>query len=184
MQMLIQLDHVFQQLVAQFRNPFFDMLAIFCDWIGSDVRVYGLFLLFFFIPKKTRRFALLALVSVALATAIVAYVKVIADRPRPFVVQHIIPIIDVDTSEYFVSFPSGHTVAIASVVSAYYFYFKRHLFIGACLVVVMAWSRMYLNMHYPSDTLVGALIGVFISWSLVSIVKYYQNRKLERKGVK
>lgn len=177
----IQIDHWLQQFVAQYQNPLFDMLAIFCNWFGSDVRVYSVFLLLFFIPKRTRRFAILALISVILATLIVAYMKIVFARPRPFVTQGLTPLIHVDASEHFVSFPSGHTVAIASIVGAYYFYFKRYFLLGVGCILVMAWSRMYLNMHYPFDTFVGGAIGIMIAWSIVALNTYYQNRQLKIK---
>lgn len=181
MDVMIRIDHLLQQLMAQFRHPMLDFIALFCDWFGSDVRVYGVFLLVFFIPKKTRRFAILALFAVLLATLIVAYMKVTFNRPRPFVTQGKIPLIHVDLSEYFVSFPSGHTVAIASIVGVYYFYFKRHLFIGIGCILIMAWSRMYLNMHYPFDTLIGGLIGIIVAWSFVTLNRYFQGRQLKHR---
>lgn len=179
MAVLAQIDHFLQQWVAGFQNVFFDMIAIFLNWFGNDIRVYGIFLLFFFIPKKTRRFAILAFISVITATLLVTYIKVTVDRPRPFVTHHLIPIIHVDASEYYVSFPSGHTTAIASMVGAYYFYFKRHLVVGIGLILLMSWSRMYLNMHYPLDTLAGGVIGIVIAWSVVQINTYYRAYRLK-----
>ena len=70
------------------------------------------------------------------------------------------------------SFPSGHTT---SAVAAGFVMLKgtsRYLGIPAfVLAVLIAFSRLYLGVHYPTDVLVGALIGLFAAFSAKYVVK-------------
>ena len=64
------------------------------------------------------------------------------------------------------SFPSGHTMEAFAVATALSLLFSRKrvvipIFIWAALV---AYSRMALGVHYPSDVFAGIVIGVFIGW--------------------
>ncbi|HUQ30201.1 MAG TPA: phosphatase PAP2 family protein [Candidatus Paceibacterota bacterium] len=70
----------------------------------------------------------------------------------------------------FSSFPSGHvSMATAlygalALVLTHHVSPKQHRFMygGAItLILLVAWSRMYLGVHYPSDVLAGCMLGVF-----------------------
>lgn len=70
------------------------------------------------------------------------------------------------------SFPSGHTT---SSIAAGFVMLKgtpRYIGIPAfVLAVLIALSRLYLGVHYPTDVLAGALIGLFAAFSAKYIVK-------------
>lgn len=59
------------------------------------------------------------------------------------------------------SFPSGHTALIASYSLLLSVYFPELSLILGLLTGLVAWSRMACGMHYPSDVVAGALLGVF-----------------------
>jgi membrane-associated phospholipid phosphatase len=64
------------------------------------------------------------------------------------------------------SFPSGHTMEAFAVATALSLLFRKKaivipFFAWACLV---AYSRMALGVHYPSDVIAGMIIGSFIGW--------------------
>lgn len=59
------------------------------------------------------------------------------------------------------SFPSGHTAAAFTCVAVLYMMRKKKLFIASLiLAVIIAFSRLYLYVHYPTDVLAGVLLGV------------------------
>ena len=64
----------------------------------------------------------------------------------------------------FASFPSGHTVRIVSAALPLAFYFSRiWISVAAALVIALvAYSRLWLGMHYPLDALGGILTGSLI----------------------
>ena len=67
------------------------------------------------------------------------------------------------------SFPSNHAAnsfAFATVLSYFFSKYKLHLFL---LASVIAFSRVYVGVHYPFDILFGAIFGYTISWIALSI---------------
>ena len=62
------------------------------------------------------------------------------------------------------SFPSGHTGAAFAAVSALCASGNRLWIPSLILAVLIAFSRLYLYVHYPTDVLAGAVIGVMAGW--------------------
>lgn len=106
--------------------------------------------------------ALLLALSVTLAGATVYAVKTMVNRSRPALW---------DTEWYWgSSFPSGHTLAVASFATALYLIIRRLRLSaqGFALCATLAWigmvglSRLVLGVHWPTDVLVASCIGTII----------------------
>lgn len=108
------------------------------------------------------------------ATVGISYgLKRIVNRPRPFVTYSDICQKDSHVGPY--SFPSGHTSsAFALATSVSLCYPKWYVIAPAAIwAISVGCSRMYLGVHYPTDVLVGALIG-----SGCAVLGYQLNKKL------
>ena len=118
-----------------------------------------------------RRFAWTLLVVMAGTPVLSQAMKRIYARERPDVVPHLETVSDP-------SFPSGHTVAsiaffvtIALLVAAYtpQRLLRSFLIAYALLIAALvALSRVYLGVHYPSDVVGGALLGT--TWALICVI--------------
>ena len=78
------------------------------------------------------------------------------------------------------SFPSNHAAnsfVFATVLS--YFYEKNKTFLYI-LASAIAFSRVYVGVHYPLDIVSGAIIGYIISWIILSIWVIIKMRELKR----
>ena len=123
----------------------------------------GLFLMIF---KKTRKAGFLTLCGVA-ATLICnsLILKNLFDRARPFVENpSLIPFIESIGMELPTdsSFPSGHTfVSFCCAIILCMQLKKKWPFIYIFSALV-AFSRIFLCVHYPTDVLAGAIIGTII----------------------
>ena len=96
--------------------------------------------------------------------------KALIYRERPFFTH---PFIEKLSEAGGSSFPSGHTLEAFAIAAALSLLFSRKkivipVYIWAMLV---AYSRMALGVHYPSDVLAGIFIGTFIGWIVPWIFK-------------
>ncbi len=120
----------------------------------------GVVLLLF---KKTRGTGLLLLISLLVAHLFnTLFLKELIDRPRPYEVMPDVRLLIGAVSES--SFPSGH--AATAFASAIVVFRRETGFLRWSVLVaaiLMAFSRLYIGVHYPLDVLAGALIGTLIA---------------------
>ena len=107
-----------------------------------------------------------------------AYVlKRVFNRPRPYVTY---PDLKSLSTEKSLSFPSGHTSAAFSVATSLSLNFPKWYVIVPAYTWAAAtgYSRMYMNVHYPSDVLAGAILGSGTAWlTWKANKKWLQRRK-------
>jgi membrane-associated phospholipid phosphatase len=124
----------------------------------GDGLVLGMFLLVaatFSLHRTASGFAGLALAGLA-AQAI----KFSTDVPRP---SAVLPDVHLIGPELFLrSFPSGHSAAAFAVAGVLVLTARTAAgaILPLALAVAVAWSRVYVGVHYPLDTAVGALLGL------------------------
>ena len=130
--------------------------------LGDGVFWYSLMALMLCVDQ-THAFVPVAHMAIAglIGTLIYKWLKVRTLRPRPFNVHQQISLRSVPLDQF--SFPSGHTLhaVIFSMVAIHYYPMLSVALIPFTILVGL--SRPILGLHYPSDVLVGALIGILIS---------------------
>lgn len=139
----------------------------------------GLALLLF---RKTRVTGVLLLLSLALAHVLNTLVlKELFGRQRPFEALEGVRLLITPPGE--ASFPSGHA-ATAFASSVVLIYRERGLlrWLPCLLAILIAFSRIYVGVHYPLDVLGGAIVGTLIAL-LVSIlaktiISHFTKRKI------
>ena len=113
---------------------------------------------------KTRKVGIL--VSVALLLDVLTcnvILKPLIARTRPYDVNTAVELLIRAPRDY--SFPSGHTAASFAAAAALWFADKKKIAIPALvLAVLIAFSRMYFYVHYPTDVLGGAILGMVCGW--------------------
>lgn len=139
-----------------------DFFAIFCaEYLGYFLIVI-LFLLLLKDFKKYWPMTLKGLGAAILARfGIVELIRFLWERPRPFIENHVNLIINHINSS---SFPSGHAAFFFALSTVVYFYNKKTgtlFFIASFLISI---SRVFCGIHWPSDIIAGALIGIFSGW--------------------
>lgn len=153
------------------------MLDTVMPWItklGDDGIFWIALALILLIPKKTRRTG--AAMAVAMVIGLVignGLLKNLFMRTRPYdAAGAAVPrskLLIAPLDDY--SFPSGHTLVSFEAATAL---FKDHTvygFMAYVLAILIAFSRLYLQVHYPSDVLGGAILGFLFGLLGSRIVK-------------
>ena len=127
--------------------------------LGDHGLIWIVLALILLIPRRTRRTAILMLIGMAAAYLVgTTLVKNYVARPRPCWLDDSIVLLISEPKDY--SFPSGHT--IAGVTSCFLINRTNKIigFFAVILMLLIAFSRMYLYVHFPSDVLAGFIIGL------------------------
>lgn len=144
----------------------------FITSLGDFGFIWMLLLSIGFISKKHRRIACISSCAFLLSWIIGAHIlKPLIQRPRPFLeLQHIDIFISEPTSY---SFPSVHTMSsFATVWPCVKLIEKPHnRILLITLASLIALSRIYLMVHYPSDVLAGIVLGILCGYFALSIFK-------------
>ena len=128
--------------------------------------------------KALQQKGFVALTSLTISMASTYVLKRIISRERPSITYPFIQPVIVETNG---SFPSGHTTAaFATATSLTLAYPKWYVAVPAYTwASTVAYSRLHLGVHYPSDILAGAVIGASSAW-----LSYKANRWLQKRGTK
>lgn len=135
-----------------------------------------------FLEKDSLHFRKSIVIGASMFTsaAITYAMKHAVNRQRPFVKY---PMLDPAISVSSASFPSGHTSnSFALATSLSLEYPKWYVIVPSYLwASSVAYSRLHLGVHYPSDIAIGAVIGVGSSYLNYKLNKALGNKKLAQK---
>ena len=99
------------------------------------------------------------------STCVNVAIKNFFQIPRPYIFD---PTVSTNTTETSFAFPSGHSQAAATffpLFAGLQRSWKKWLkvLVGVCIPIIVALSRMYLGVHYPTDVIVGLALGFLLS---------------------
>ena len=106
--------------------------------------------------------------------------KPLIGRIRPFAVNGLVELLIAAPTD--ASFPSGHTAASFAAVFALKTAGSPLWKPALAVALVIAFSRLYLYVHWPSDVLGGALLGAAVGWAGAKIVEKSENIIAKRKA--
>lgn len=162
--------------IQTIHTPFLTFITECITMLGEPVFVVLVFaFIYWCVDKEKGRFVAF---SILLSLCINGALKDIFKLPRPIGEEGIISH-RVHTATGH-SFPSGHTQSVSSLMfSAAFAFKKRFLWIlGTVMTVLVAFSRVYLGVHYPKDVLVGAVLGFFIPFICEKLYNRIKNKNL------
>ena len=175
--MEIQILNIIQNL----RTDIGDTIVPLITKLGDAGMIWICLTIVLLIIPKTRKTGVIMmaalLVDVLLCNVLI---KNLVARTRPFDVNTAVQLLVAKPRDY--SFPSGHTAASFASVTALYLAGEKKLWkIALVLAVLIAFSRLYLYVHYPTDVLGGIITGAiagYIGYKLTFIVQSKHRKKL------
>lgn len=150
------------------KNRFFDWLLPLATDHNSWIIV--IVALFAYIIWKNPRHGVILFATVVVAVTLGDFInhrllKEFFARARPCSVLADVNLMTGCSASF--SFPSSHAVNSFIIASALWFYERRLWYVTLPPAMLVAFSRVYLGVHYVSDVAVGALIGIFFGYCAI-----------------
>ncbi|MCM1345181.1 MAG: phosphatase PAP2 family protein [Muribaculaceae bacterium] len=154
------------------RDPAGDVFWPMVTRLGNGGHVWILLAVTLLVIPKTRKSG--AVLAVALCVELLlcnVILKPMIARTRPFDVNTTVKLLIPGPGGF--SFPSGHTAASFTAVAALFFAGEKKLWKPALiLAALIAFSRLYLYVHYPTDILGGMAVGVIAGYMGCVIARF------------
>lgn len=170
-QSITLLVHQLYTMAGGFFTPFFEFISLLGKG-GIFLVLLSLALMFY---RPTRRFGTAMLFGVAIGALFTnVFLKVVIARPRPYAdessIFYQLWLLVGQNVESDKSFPSGHTTAAFSTMTALFLMGnKKYSWTAFIFAFLMGLARIYLVVHFPSDVLGGIIVGL-VAGSLGALI--------------
>lgn len=166
------MDFKILYMINGLHNEILDRIMIIITNLGDAGIVWILLAIVLLFMKKTRKCGILMIISMGIGVILGNVIlKNLIARPRPCWIDESIKLLIEKPKDY--SFPSGHTLASFEAAVMIYLNNKKAGIISIFIACLIAFSRMYLFVHFPTDILGGAILG-----TAISILVYYGYKKI------
>ncbi len=186
---LLNLDFLILEFFSNtIKNDFFDFLMPVLTYLGSGGALWIVMTVILLLFKSTRKIGFCMALSLILSLILCNLtLKPIVARPRPFDINKDAILIINKPTDF--SFPSGHSSSSFAAASAFLMgnivkngnkkiiANKKYVVLIFIIAFLIAISRLYLYVHFPSDVLFGIILGIFCGYTASKIVDKIYNRK-------
>ncbi len=165
----------FLDFLQTIQTPLLDKILAFITSLGNAGIIWIVLAVVLLILPKTRKTGIIVAAALLMDLILCNLIlKNLVARVRPYDVNTAIAILIKKPLDF--SFPSGHTAASFAAMTALFLAKMKKAWIAALvLAVLIAFSRLYFYVHYPTDVLGGAVVGI-----LSGIIGYTIVEKIDK----
>ena len=172
---------VLDWIQGHLRCAWLDWLMPKITFLGEAGLIWIVIALLFLWLKTRRKCGLKMVVSLVICLVLgLLILKNIIARPRPCWINTEMEMLVKVPKDY--SFPSGHSMASFASAVVILQYDRRIGIPAVILAALIAFSRLYLYVHFPSDVLVGTLLGILFGILAPRIVEFILRRLRKAKA--
>ena len=166
----------FLDFLQTIHTPLLDKILEFITSLGTAGIIWIVLAVVLLILPKTRKTGIIVAAALLMDLILCNLIlKNLVARVRPYDVNTVIAILIKKPLDF--SFPSGHTAASFAAMTALFLAKMKKAWIAALiLAVLIAFSRLYFYVHYPTDVLGGAVVGI-----LSGIIGYTIVEKIDKR---
>lgn len=163
---------VLEYIREHLRNGFLDNIMPVVTAFGNMGMFWVVVALIISAKRKYRKCSITMMIGMILGVILGNFVvKNIVRRDRPCWINEIGDMLIANPQDF--SFPSGHTMSSFIAATILFYYDKRLGVPSFGVALLIAFSRMYLYVHFPTDIIGGAMLGVGIAIMTVSLTNRY-----------
>lgn len=154
------------------RNGVLDWLMPKISMLGNAGVIWIVISIVLLSIKKYRKCGITLVIGLLLGLLIGNIIlKPLVARPRPCWINSDIALLIASPKDF--SFPSGHTLSsfIAAIILLKED--KKFGYVAMILAILIAFSRMYLYVHFPSDILAGVVLAILIGFAAIRISRKF-----------
>lgn len=156
------------------RSEFFTPLWSFITTSGNGGLIWIAIACFLLAFKKTRKVGIMSVVALVFSLVFTnLLIKPLVARTRPYDVMDGIILLIEKPREF--SFPSGHTCAAFAAAWVMFRSLPKKFGVPAVIYAsLMAFSRLYFGVHYPTDVLAGMIFGILYAQAAMWIIERFR----------
>lgn len=145
--------------IQNLHTPLCDNIMVFITHLG-DKSIFWLIMTFgLILYPKYRKLGITVAIAIMIETICCNLIlKPLVARIRPFDINTSVQLLIAKPLDF--SFPSGHTGVAFAVVSVLFFRQNKMWIVAGILAVLIGFSRLYLYVHFPTDVISGAVLGI------------------------
>ena len=144
------------------QNKYLDILMPMITTMGNLGSIWIMMAVVLLLDKSYRLIGGIVILTLIISTIVgEGIIKHIIRRVRPCNQRNNVNLLISLPISY--SFPSGHTLSSFAVAEVLSMYFTQYKFIFMAIAFLIALSRLYLYVHYPTDVIAGIIFGILCS---------------------
>lgn len=158
-------ERILEFIHNNLHNNLLDRVMVFITNLGHAGIIWIIISCILILQKQYRKVGIMVMISIMLSRIIGEVVlKNIICRQRPCVYKPIAKILVNIPRSY--SFPSSHSFISFAAATILAKEIKKYALLFLILATLIAFSRVYLYVHYPSDIMVGSILGGVCGYSV------------------